>query len=152
MRAVLAAGATVLVLATSDCGSGPATSERRATPAPAPDPSAMEVCKHNPGCALLQLSWDRERSFTIRYQAGAQDIMHSVRWAPYRDDNGNWKGLFQLPVTVKHNDVVKLSGSPIGPDNGLVITAVYHLGVDLCANVPGSHRLAGSAGCTVTIP
>jgi len=163
-KIIMAAGALAMVLAVSACEphaaspSRPNTStERRATPAPAPDPSApgVEKAKNTPGAALLQLSWDGpvERYFTVLYQAGNKDTLHTLRWAPYQDDKGRWKGLFQLAVTpITSGDVVKISVSPIGDQRGLVTVAIYYLGVDLCANVPGSHALSGSAGCTVIIP
>jgi len=133
-----------------DDGAGPV--ERRREPQPAPDPSAIARAKSHPGAAMLQLSWDKERYWTIIYQGGNGDTQHTIRWAPYRDDDGNWKGLFQTAVDVSHGDVVKISGAPVAFQDGLATVAVYYLGKDLCNNLPGSHTLSGSVGCTVTIP
>lgn len=114
----------------------------------------MEPCKHTKGCALLQFSWDSafERSYSIIYQGGMGDTSHSIRWTSHKDDRGQWKGLFQVPVMVQSGDVVKISGAPVGGGGGLAIAAAYYLGVDLCNNVPGSHKIGGPAGCTATIP
>jgi hypothetical protein len=157
-RAVIGVVSMIATLSLVGCGStqpaddGAGPLERRREPAPAPDPSAIARAKNQHGAAMVQLSWDKERRFTIIYQGGNGDTSHTLRWSPYRDNEGNWKGLFQTAVTVSPGDTVKISGAPIAFQDGLATVAIYYLGADLCKDVPGSHSLSGPVGCSVIIP
>lgn len=131
----------------------PSANSGRTRPAVKPDPSANDPCKAHPGCALLQASWSGDRPHQVSWTAGKGANLQrgTLRVDPYRDDDGKWRGLFQLPVTVQHGDPVTLAADP-SYGQGLTIVAVYHLGRDLCDSLPGSNVVKGLATCNVTIP
>lgn len=146
-RLAMVWGVVVLMLVSS-CQASP--DGGRPTTTAKPDPSANDPCKTHPGCALLQASFTGDRPHIVSWNA-PNGQRGQTRVDPYRDDDGRWRGLFQLAVTVSHGDPVSIAADPMY-GTGLTIVAVYHLGKDLCDSLPGSNTVKGLATCNVTIP